>query len=98
VGIASFIAFAMGGFVRERSKSPDTVYGEIVKPEWTDHEADRYLVYNKWLQPRDEVPADLDRNRPVNWRLHVEQARVDGLALTDKEAEKIIQYLEVHHR
>ncbi len=97
-GLAAFFAFAMGGFIREHSKSPDTVYGEIVKPEWTDEEADRYLVYDKWLGPRDEVPADLDRNRPDDWRCYVEQARQEGLALTDEEAERIIHYLEAHHR
>jgi cytochrome bd-type quinol oxidase subunit 1 len=97
-GLAAFFAFAMGGFVRERSKSPETVYGEIVKPEWTDQEADRYLVYDKFLRPRDRVPADLDRDRPDDWRAHVEQARTDGLALTDEQAERIIRYLESHHR
>jgi hypothetical protein len=97
VGLAAFFAFALGGFVRERSKSPDTVYGEIVKPELTDTEADRYLVYDKWLRPRDEIPADLDRNRPEDWRQHVEQARTEGLVLTDEQAQKIIQYLEAHH-
>jgi hypothetical protein len=96
-GLAAFFAFAMGGFVREHIKSPDTVYGEIVKPEWTDHEADRFLVYEKWLYPRDEVPADLDRNRPDDWRRYVEQARQDGLTLTDEEAERVIIYLEEHH-
>jgi hypothetical protein len=97
VGLAAFFAFAMGGFIREHSKSPDTVYGEIVKPELTDKEADRYLLYDKWLKPRDEVPADLDRNRPDDWRRQVEQARRDGLELTDQEAERIIHYLEVRH-
>ncbi|MDT8300167.1 MAG: cytochrome ubiquinol oxidase subunit I [Sedimentisphaerales bacterium] len=97
-GLAAFFAFAMGGFIREHIKSPETVYGEIIKPEWTDLEADRYLVYDKWLHPRDEVPADLDRNRPDDWRSHVEQARQNGLTLTDKEAERIILYLEEHHR
>jgi cytochrome bd-type quinol oxidase subunit 1 len=97
VGLAAFFAFAMGGFIREHSKSPDTVYGEIVKPELTDREADRYLVYEKWLRPRNELPADLDRNRPDAWRRHVEQARREGLELTDREAERIIHYLEVRH-
>jgi len=97
VGLASFFAFAMGGFVREHSKSPDTVYGEIIKPEWTNKEADRYLVYDKWLRPRNEIPADLDRNRPDDWRQYVQQARQDGLVLTDQEAEKIILYLKEHH-
>ena len=98
VGLAAFFAFAMGGFVREHSKSPDTVYGEIVKPELTDKEADRYLLYDKWLKPRDELPADLERNRPDNWRTHVEESRLDGLVLSDEEAERIIKYLEAHHR
>jgi len=96
-GLAAFFAFAMGGFIRERSKSPDTVYGEIVKPEQTGFEADRYLVYTKWLKPRNELPEDLNRNRPDDWRRTVEQARRDGLELTDAEAERIIGYLEEHH-
>jgi cytochrome bd-type quinol oxidase subunit 1 len=97
VGIAAFLAFAMGGFVRERSKSPDTVYGEIVKPELTTDEADRYLVYEKWLKPRDEMPEDLARKRPKSWRAEIEQARRDGLELTDDQAERIIRYLEEHN-
>ncbi|UCD51654.1 MAG: cytochrome ubiquinol oxidase subunit I [Phycisphaerales bacterium] len=97
VGLAAFFAFAMGGFSREHIKSPDTVYGEIVKPEWTDYEADRYLVYQKWLEPRELVPADLDRQRPESWRSEVGQARREGLELTDQEAERIITYLEEHH-
>jgi hypothetical protein len=97
-GLAAFFVFAMGGFVRERSKSPDTVYGEIVKPELTSLEADRYLVYTKWLQPRSETAADLDRNRPDDWRQEVQQARRDGVVLTDQETERIIRYLEAHHR
>jgi hypothetical protein len=97
-GLAAFFAFAMGGFVRERSKSPDTVYGEIVKPELTSLEADRYLVYTKWLEPRGQTAADLDRNRPKDWREEVQKARQGGLELTDEEAERIISYLEAHHR
>jgi hypothetical protein len=97
VGLAAFMAFAMGGFVRERSKSPDTVYGEIVKPELTDKEADRYLVYEKWLKPRNEMPEDLVRKRPESWRIQVEQARSDGLELTDDQAERIIRYLEANN-
>ena len=97
-GLAAFFAFTLGGFVRERSKSPDTVYGEIVKPEQTSFEADRYLVYTKWLEPRNQMPEDLDRNRPPDWRQAVQQARRDGLELTQEEAERIIRYLEEYHR
>ena len=97
-GLAAFMAFAMGGFVRERSKSPDTVYGQIVKPEVTSLEADRYLVYTKWLEPRDQTVEDLEREHPADWRQEVQQARREGLALTDQEAERIIRYLEAHYR
>jgi len=97
-GLCAFFAFALGGFVREHSKSPDTVYGEIAKPETTEKEADRYLMYDKWLKPRDELPADLDRNRPDSWRNHVEQARQEGLVeLTDTEADRIVKYLEANY-
>lgn len=96
-GLAAFFTFCFGGFVREHIKTPDTVYGEIVKPEWTDVEANRYLVYEKWLVPRDETPVNLDQNRPDSWRNAVQQARQEGLVLTDQEAETIIKYLETNH-
>ncbi len=97
-GLAAFFTFALGGFVRERSKSPDTVYGEIVKPEWTQLEADRYLVYTKWLAPRGQYPEELDRRTPESWQQEVQQARQQGLELTEEEAQRIIRYLEEHHR
>lgn len=97
-GLAAFFTFCFGGFIREHIKTPDTVYGEIVKPEWNDVEADRYLVYEKWLGPRGEMPLVLDTDRPDSWRDAVEQARQDGLVvLTDTEAETIVNYLETNH-
>ena len=96
-GLAAFFTFCFGGFIREHIKTPDTVYGEIVKPEWTDVEADRYLVYEKWLGPRHEMVSDLDLPSGGNWRNVVEQARQKGLVLTDQEAETIIKYLETNH-
>ncbi|MHC4930429.1 MAG: cytochrome ubiquinol oxidase subunit I [Planctomycetota bacterium] len=97
-GLAAFFTFCLGGFIRERMKTPDTVYGEIVKPEWTDVEADRYLVYEKWIHPLYKTPTELDRNRPDSWRVAVQQARQDGtVTLTDTEAETIINYLEANH-
>ena len=96
VGLASFFAFAMGGFVREHAKSPETVYGEIEKPERTDRELDLYLLYDKWLRPRGELPRDLERSIPADWGEHVEAARRNGHELTDDEAERIVRYLEKH--
>jgi cytochrome bd-type quinol oxidase subunit 1 len=96
-GLAAFFTFTLGGFVRERSKSPDTVYGEIIKPEFTEAEADRYLVYTKWLEPREQTPAVLEREAPESWQQEVQQARQQGLALTDEEAQRIVRYLEEHY-
>jgi len=96
-GMAAFFTFGLGGFVRERSKSPDTVYGEIVKPERTQLEADRYLVYTKWLRPQGLYPEDLERRASTDWQQQVQQARQQGLPLTDEEADRIIRYLEEHH-
>jgi hypothetical protein len=98
VGLAAFFTFLLGGFVRERSRNPDTVYGQIVKPEWTQREVDRYLVYARWLKPQGLFPEDLDRRAPDNWQQEVQQARQQGLELTDEEAQRIIRYLEEHHR
>lgn len=96
-GLAAFMAFATGGFLREHIKNPDTVYGEIIKPETTAKEASRYLVYDKWLIPRGETPSALDRPG-ADWRAEVQQARAAGeVDLTDSEAETIIQYLEEYH-
>ncbi|MBN1362193.1 MAG: cytochrome ubiquinol oxidase subunit I [Sedimentisphaerales bacterium] len=98
VGLAAFFTFAMGGFVREHSKSPDTVYGEIVKPEQTQEEADRYLVYTKWLEPRGLYPSRLDEPPPEGWRQAVQTARDEGVVeLTDDEAQRIIGFLEENH-
>jgi len=97
-GLAAFFTFTLGGFVRERSKSPDTVYGEIVKPEWTQMEADRYLVYTRWLEPQGLYPEDLDRLAPEDWQQQVQQARQEGLELTDEEAQRIVRYLEEQHQ
>jgi cytochrome bd-type quinol oxidase subunit 1 len=97
-GMAAFFTFLLGGFVRERSRNPDTVYGQIVKPEVKDQEADRYLVYTKWLKPHGLFPQDLERRAPDDWGAQVQQARQQGLELTEQEAERIVRYLEEHHR
>ena len=96
-GLAAFFTFALGGFVRENSKSPHTVYGEIVKPEVTAYEADRFLVNDKWLEPRGQTPADLERRPPEDWGQEVLEARTAGLELTDDEADRIVRYLEENY-
>lgn len=93
VGSAAFCAFLIGGFVRERSKSPDTVYGEIVKPEVLPREADRYLLYQRCLGCH-VTPADFTRSGPQDWEARVEvERRRPGAELTDEEAARIAAYL-----
>lgn len=92
-GMAAFCAFLVGGFVRERSKSPDTVYGEIVKPEVLDWEADRYLLYQRCLGCH-QTPRQIEAYRG-DWteRLAVERQR-PGVSVSDEEAHRLVRYLE----
>ncbi len=101
-GLAAFFAFTLGGFVRERSKSPDTVYGEIVKPEVTQMEADRYLLYDKcasWHNAGGPSPKDFERYEGKDWpqRVQAERTRPGAPTITDDEAQRIIRFLEEHY-
>jgi hypothetical protein len=99
VGLAAVLAFVMGGFVRERSRQPYTVYKEIIKPEVLPHEADRFLVYDKCLSCHHRSPNDLKRYQPKDWenRVEIEQKR-PGAEITDEEARRIIEYLRENFR
>ena len=104
-GLAAFFAFTLGGFVRERSKSPDTVYGEIIKPEVTQAEADRFLVYDTCMRCHDQgglgpSPKDFARYPAKDWarRVQAERSRPDAPEITDEQAERIIHYLEEHFK
>lgn len=99
-GLAATLAFALGGFVRERSKSPDTVYGQIVKPEATQFEKDRYLTYRRCLGCHmDEGPNLFDRYEKKDWadRVRIERRR-PGVRITDDEARRITRFLQEHYR
>ncbi|MDW7710161.1 MAG: cytochrome ubiquinol oxidase subunit I [Deferrisomatales bacterium] len=93
-GIAAFSAVLIGGFVRERSKSPDTVYRQIEKPEATDFERGRFLLHERCLVCH-ATPAELAHPRAASWeeRLAVERAR-PGAELTDREVELLLRYFE----
>jgi hypothetical protein len=97
-GLAAFLAFALGGFVREHSKSPYTVYKEIQKPEVTDFEADRFLVYDKCVDCHHKTPKDLFRYTTINWKDQVEIERNrPGVQITDEEASRIVRFLQEHN-
>jgi cytochrome bd-type quinol oxidase subunit 1 len=97
-GAAAFLAFALGGMVRERSKSPDTVYGQLRKPETTATEADRFLVYEKCVRCHHRA-GEFERGGDLDWRPRVliEGGR-PGVALTPDEVERIVRYLEERSR
>ena len=68
-GLAAFLVFCFGGFVRESSRSPYTVYqdsatGEIgiMKPEALDFEKDRAVLYDKCLNCHVSNPHNTPRD------------------------------------
>jgi len=94
-GVAAFCAFLIGGFVRERSRSPYTVYKEIVKPEITGMEAGRFFFYERCVMCHHENPGFFDQYRGEDWEavLETERARL-GVNLSDEEAARLVDYLE----
>jgi len=99
VGLASFLAFALGGFVRERARQPWTVYEEIVKPEVLPLEADRWLVYDKCLGCHHQSPKDLARYAKKDWEDRVAtERRRPGVRITDEEARRIVAFLKENYR
>jgi hypothetical protein len=70
------------------------VYGEIVKPEVSPAEADRFLFYDRCLGCH-ATPADLGAPAAADWRTRVELERArEGVELTDDEAERLTRYLD----
>lgn len=97
IGVFAFCAFVIGGFVRERSRSPYTVYKEIVKPEMVTMEADRFLFYDKCLACHRV--GDIVTSQEQDWRGRINLERLrPGWKLSDREAERIIRYLEVMNK
>jgi len=95
VGIAAFFAFALGGFVRERSRQPYNVYLTLVKPEALPVETDRALTYQKCLGCHLASPNEFERHKGANWAQIVQREREMGRAqITDQEAKRIVNYLE----
>lgn len=97
-GLAALFTFALGGFVRERSRQPFNVYEQLVKVEALPAEKDRVLVYQKCVDCHHASPAEFERYKPGDWaeRVEIERNR-PGLDLSDEEAERITRYLEEHY-
>ena len=95
VGMAAFLAFCLGGFVRERSRQPYSVYGELEKPEITSSERNRWLFYDKCIRCHHESVDDFEAFAGQDWteRMRIERAR-PGVTLTDEEAARIVKHLE----
>lgn len=98
VGIVAFFVFCLGGFAREAARQPYTVYNEIIKPEVTPLEADRWLTYDKCLGCHHLYPKDLDRYAKKDWaaRVALERQR-PGARISDAEAVKIIGFLNENY-
>lgn len=99
-GIAAFFTFALGGYTREASRNPDTVYGEIVKPEATQLEQDRWLMYRTCLTDcHGQSPTFLERTADRDWSKVVprELARPNTPNVTEDEARRIEKFLREHY-
>ncbi len=94
-GLAAVLVFGIGGFVRSRARSPFSVYKEIVKPEVTADEADRFLAYEKCLGCHTAEDFETLAARETDWerRVALERER-PGVSLTDEEALRITRYLK----
>jgi cytochrome bd-type quinol oxidase subunit 1 len=93
--LASILVFALGGNIRERAKSPQTVYGELEKPEATDYERNRFLAYQNCVQCHHLSPRDLVLPEGESWaeRVSIERRR-SGVEISDEAAARIVSYLE----
>ncbi len=93
-GMAAFTAFLIGGFVREKSRQPYTVYREIIKPEATTSEIDRFLLYERCVYCHIGA-EDFNKWRGRDWEALVEAERArPGVNLDDAESQRIINYLK----
>ncbi len=94
-GLAAFLTFGIGGYIREHSKTPYTVYNQLQKPEVTTLEADRFLFYEKCVDCHHKSPKDILRYKTIDWkeRMEIEQNR-PGVEISDEEASRIISYLQ----
>jgi cytochrome bd-type quinol oxidase subunit 1 len=94
-GMAAVATFFFGGNVRERSKSPYTVYLELEKPEVLRYEQDRFLLYERCVACHHASPKEFQRYEKRDWpeRVAIERRR-PGLDLTDEEAQRIIRSLQ----
>lgn len=97
-GLAAFFTFTLGGYVREHSRQPHSVYGVIEKPETRQPERDRFLFYDRCVQCHHRTPKAFERVEVEDWkaRLATERAR-PGLKLTEEEAARILRYLKEHY-
>lgn len=93
-GMAAFIAFLTGGFVRSKARQPYTVYNEILKPEATSVEEGRFLFYERCV--KCHVGAwEFENWRGRDWAPLVEAERDrPGVDVTDDEAARIVDYLK----
>jgi len=97
--MAAFFTFAIGGFVRERSKNPYTVYLQSEKPETVAKERDRFLLYQKCVGCHHINIRNILEIEGEDWRERVfRERRRPGVQLTDEETERIVAYLEGHTR
>ena len=85
--------------MRERARQPYSVYNQLVKPEVTVLEADRWLAYEKCIGCHLQSPKDFARKKPDSWAELVARERKEHqIAVTDEETVRIVKFLEENYR
>ncbi len=95
-GLAAFFAFCFGGFVREASKNPQTVYGEIEKPEATDFERGRFFFYQTCVACHHQTVNEFQRYAgPKSWEELVRDSDHREMFddLSEEEQQRLLDYL-----
>jgi cytochrome bd-type quinol oxidase subunit 1 len=93
-GVAAFVAFLIGGFVKSNARQPYTVYKEILKPESKPYEEGRFL-FNERCVICHAGAWEFEQWRGRNWESLVQSERDRaGADLSDDETRLIIDYLK----
>ena len=93
-GMAAFVSFLIGGFIKSKARQPYTVYKEILKPESTPGEEARFLLHERCLYCHPGAKG-FDAHGEKDWDSLVQAERDrPGVELTDDEARQLVEYLK----
>ncbi|MBM4033326.1 MAG: hypothetical protein FJ291_16305 [Planctomycetes bacterium] len=98
-GLAAFLAFCIGGMVREGARQPQTVYGQLEKPETLPRERDRFLLYERCVQCHHRTVNEFNRyDHRRSWADILSDKDHRGVWKAPDEQARLLRYLEEYYR